>query len=173
MSLIDFNYVYNHIIMEYGITIGDYLLLPFYLTVIYLVAALIRNKLYPPDNDLRKYFLPALTVKIFGAIAIGMIYNYYYHGGDTFDYFTNIKIINNSLSHSLTTWQHLIAGNETSEDPIEAYINSQIYFRDLDTFTVVRIGCVLGLLCFPSISLLLYSLRQYHLPVSGLYLLQW
>jgi hypothetical protein len=39
------------------------------------------------DQDIRKYFAWGLSLKIFGAIVLGLIYNYYYHGGDTFGYY--------------------------------------------------------------------------------------
>ena len=65
----------------------DILLTPLYLIVIYAIAYRIRNKYYK-HNLLKKYFIPALTCKIAGAIAIGLIYQFYYGGGDTFNYYT-------------------------------------------------------------------------------------
>ena len=41
------------------------------------------------DSVNRVYFFPALTVKIVGALAVGFIYQFYYNGGDTFNYHTH------------------------------------------------------------------------------------
>jgi len=64
-----------------NLSILDYVLLPFFIAIIYAIAYTIRNKKYSPGHPWRKYFIPALTVKIFGAIFIGLIYAYYYKGG--------------------------------------------------------------------------------------------
>jgi len=94
--------------MEF-ITILDYLLLPFYLVVIYLIASRFRDRHYPPGHAWRPYFLPALTAKIIGAIAIGLIYQYYYGGGgDTSLYFYHAQIINSALGDSVGKWFDLI-----------------------------------------------------------------
>ncbi|VAW29629.1 hypothetical protein MNBD_BACTEROID06-29, partial [hydrothermal vent metagenome] len=36
------------------------------------------------DNTNRKYFLPALSLKMTGALLMGLLYYFYYGGGDTF-----------------------------------------------------------------------------------------
>src|SRR5690349_18344654 len=61
-----------------NLSILDFVLLPFFLALIYAIAYKIRNGKYSYKHPWRKYFIPALTVKIFGAIFIGLIYSYYY-----------------------------------------------------------------------------------------------
>ena len=63
----------------------DLLITPFFLCLIYAAAYFIRRRW--ADETTRRYFFPALTVKILGAIALGAIYQFYYEGGDTFNYF--------------------------------------------------------------------------------------
>ena len=72
--------------MQY-ISLLDYAILPMVLGLVYGLAYKQRNKKYPPGHPWRPYYIPALTVKIFGAIFIGMLYQYYYGGGDTFNYY--------------------------------------------------------------------------------------
>ncbi len=91
------------------ITLLDYFLLPFYLGVIYLIAINFRNKNYPVGHPWRRYFLPGLTVKLVGAIGIGLIYQYYYGGGgDTVNYHYHATIINSALKESVGKWFNLI-----------------------------------------------------------------
>ena len=67
-----------------------------------------RNKRYSLRNPLRKYYIPALTVKVFGALFIGLIYGYYYGGGDTYYYFNQAQVINSSLNESVIKWINLL-----------------------------------------------------------------
>ena len=57
-----------------NLSILDFVLLPFFLGIVYAVAYKIRNKKYPYKHPWRKYFIPALTVKILGALFIGLIW---------------------------------------------------------------------------------------------------
>ena len=63
--------------------LNDLLLTPVYLAVLYLVAYGIRGRF--TNVYTRRYFIPALTVKFIGAISLGLVYAYYYKGGDTFN----------------------------------------------------------------------------------------
>ncbi|MEO1654454.1 MAG: hypothetical protein AAFU64_12985, partial [Bacteroidota bacterium] len=71
--------------------IKDIFLTPIYLAIIYLIAFIIRSQISNPQ--LRRYFIPALSVKIIGAIFLGLIYQFYYGGGDTFNFFRDSGII--------------------------------------------------------------------------------
>jgi len=76
------------------IGINDFLLLPIYLAIIYALAYNSRNKKYSIRHPLRKYYIPALTVRLVGAAGLGLLYQFYYgYGGDTGSYFYNSKLI--------------------------------------------------------------------------------
>lgn len=76
------------------IGIKDFLLLPIYLAIIYAIAYNSRNKKYSIRHPLRKYYIPSLTVRLLGAVGLGMVYQFYYgYGGDTGSYFFNSKLI--------------------------------------------------------------------------------
>src|SRR6185437_4329072 len=90
------------------ITLIDYLLLPFYLVLVYVIAINFRNKRYPIGHPWRPYFMPGLTVKIIGAILIGLIYQYYYGGGDTSNYFYHAEVINFAFGDSFVRWVNLL-----------------------------------------------------------------
>jgi hypothetical protein len=130
------------------IVVWDYILLPLYLLGIYMIAYAIRNAFYREGHPLRKYFIPGLTVKIVGAIFIGLVYHYYYKGGDTFDYFFHIKLTNGSLSQGFGTWLRVISNSENMESLVEANIATQKYYVATDTVTVWQITSVIALFCF-------------------------
>src|SRR6476646_10442599 len=90
------------------ITWLDFVLLPFYLGIVYFIAKAFRDRKYPPGHPWRPYFMPGLLAKMGGAIFIGLIYQYYYNGGDTAHYFIQGKIINSSFSDSPGKWINLI-----------------------------------------------------------------
>lgn len=45
------------------------------------------------DDPAYRWFIPAMTFKFIGGIAVLMIYGYYYPGGDTYSYFDNTKVL--------------------------------------------------------------------------------
>ena len=65
----------------------DLLIAPLYLLIVYALAGMIKSRRYDRDDPTARYFMPALTLKIFGAIAFGLVYQFYYGGGDTFGYY--------------------------------------------------------------------------------------
>ncbi|MBC7655372.1 MAG: hypothetical protein H7098_12980 [Oligoflexus sp.] len=131
------------------ITLGDYLLLPFYLLAIYSIAFKLRDRLYPKNHPLRTYFIPGLTVKLFGAIFIGLIYQYYYHGGDTFAFFAHCQIINSSFFDSPSTWLRLITHTADFTNLKDQYYISQMYwYDDTSSYTVSCLAAFIGIFCF-------------------------
>src|SRR5215216_472684 len=93
--------------MQY-LTIWDLILTPIYLIVLSFIAKRYRDKKYPKGHPLRKYYLPGLYVKFFGVIFIALIYQFYYNGGDTYNFFYHSQIINSSLDDSVVTWFDLL-----------------------------------------------------------------
>src|SRR5882672_4907883 len=62
----------------------DLIVTPVIILIVLIVALMIRP--YATDKYTKRYFIPALTLKILGAISLGLIYQFYYHGGDTFNF---------------------------------------------------------------------------------------
>lgn len=132
-----------------GITALDYILLPFYLLVIYKIANRYRDKHYPLDHPFRPYFIPGLTVKIAGAIFIGLIYNYYYGGGDTFNYFYHTQIINSTFAEAPGTWFRLITHNANQNIYADAEaVGNMYWYDDKAAYTTSCLGAFIGMFCF-------------------------
>lgn len=132
---------------ESYLTILDLVWSPLYILVLTAVAIFIRNKHYPAGHPLRKYYLPGLFIKFAGAIFITLIYQYYYGGGDTFNFFNHSKIINSSLDESFSLWLKLIFRVSAESDPyIYKYSSQLFWYDDPATYAVTAIGAVFGLL---------------------------
>jgi uncharacterized membrane protein len=136
--------------MQY-ITIFDYVLLPFYLALIYFIAFRLRNSAYPKTHPWRKYYIPALTVKIFGAIFVGLVYQYYYGGGDTAEFFRHAKVINSSMDESLGKWFKLITRTANWDDPdFFIYITQMEWYEDPSSYFVVSVTAFINIFTFNS-----------------------
>jgi hypothetical protein len=131
------------------ITWLDYVLLPFYLGIIYLFAYGYRNRKYPPGHPWRRYFIPGLSVKIAGALFIGMLYQYYYGGGDTTHYFNHATIINSSFSESPAKWFNLIFHLPKWYDPdYTEYISQLFFYTTPNNYTVGAVAAFIGIFTF-------------------------
>src|SRR5688572_6237089 len=128
------------------LTIWDFLLTPIYLIVLISIAKRMREKRYPLGHPLRDLYMKGLYVKLGGAIFIALVYQYYYGGGDTFNYFRHTKIINSSLNESFGTWFKLITRQSVESNPeLYPYASQMEWYRDPASYSVAAIAAVLGL----------------------------
>lgn len=133
--------------MEQYLTIWDLVLTPIYIGLLFYIAKNHRDKKYRHGHPLRRYYLPGLLVKFVGAIFIALIYQFYYNGGDTFNFFYHSKIINSSLSDSVSTWTRLLLRQSPDKHPeVYKYVSEMFWYNDPSSYTVASIGAVLGLL---------------------------
>lgn len=129
----------------------DLLVTPIFLILIYWVAYLVRP--YVTDNINRPYYFPALTAKLFGAIALGLVYQFYYGSGDTFMYHTyGSRFIWNAFVDSPLMGLKLLFANSNNPGGTYQYA-SQIYlFRDANSYTVIKLAALFDLLTFSTYS---------------------
>jgi hypothetical protein len=86
-------------------------------------------------------------VKFAGAMFIALVYQYYYGGGDTFNYFQQSQIINSALDDSFDTWIKLLLRKSWNENPeIYKYASQLPFYEDPASYAVCAISAVLGLL---------------------------
>lgn len=132
--------------MQY-LTLWDLLLTPLYLLLLSAVARRQRNKRYPVGHPLRPYFLKGLYLKFAGAIFIALIYQYYYGGGDTFNFFRHSQIINSALKKDSGVWFKLLLRQPVEGNPeLYPYVSQMFWYHDKASYTVASIGAVFGLL---------------------------
>lgn len=129
----------------------DLIVTPLVLILIYSIAYFIRPRV--TDDITRKYFFPALTVKLFGAIALGLVYQFYYSGGDTYVYHTHgSRIVWQAFLDSPTTGLKLLFSNGIGTESTYKYASQIYFFRDSPSFAVVRVSAIFDLLTFSSYS---------------------
>lgn len=129
----------------------DLLVTPVFLIALFGMAYLIRP--FVTDEVNRVYYFPALTVKIVGAIALGMVYQFYYGSGDTFMYHTyGSRLIWNAFIES--PWEGIKLLFASSDNPGDVYhYASQIYlFRDSNSYTIIRLAAFFDLFTFSAYS---------------------
>ena len=100
--------------------------------------------------------MPGLTAKVAGAIAVGVVYQFYYGGGqpsgDTFNYFANAEIIVEAFGDSFQTgWKLLTARGEYTPETFQ-YASRMYWFHSSTEYFIIRIVAVLELLTFSTYS---------------------
>lgn len=131
----------------------DLIVTPFIILLVYAVAYVIRPWLTDEVN--RVYFFPALTFKIIGALALGFIYQFYYAGGDTFNYHTHgSRHIWEAFVDSPSAGMSLLLADGTKDFPSGTYAHASkiIFFHDPSSYFVIRIATVFDLITFSSYS---------------------
>ncbi|MEO9473976.1 MAG: hypothetical protein ABJG41_00510 [Cyclobacteriaceae bacterium] len=129
----------------------DLIITPLYLISLILLGFWVRK--FVPHN-IKRYFIPALIFKLLGAICLGLIYQFYYTGGDTFNYF---------LHGSRWIWKAFqedpmlglsILLEEGGERVYETYEYTQHiwYYKSKSSFFIVRLTAFFDLLTFHTYS---------------------
>lgn len=138
----------------------DFLVTPIYLIAFLVMFYFLRPKL--TNSRTRKFYFPALLVKIFGALALGFIYQFYYGGGDTFGYTTfgasyiwSAFLDNPSVAFDLIFGDNQLTGSNFS------YAIRMWYFDDSPAYFVVRVAGFISLFtfnCYSTIALVFASI---------------
>jgi len=107
----------------------------------------IRNSI--KNKALRTYFMWGIWLKIFGAIALGIIYNTYY-GGDTNLFFRDGGILWEILLESPSMGFRLLFFTEAGDNSPEIfqYVRRIYYYIDKHSFAVLRISAVCSIFSF-------------------------
>jgi hypothetical protein len=100
----------------------DLFLAPIYMLILYGIAVKIRNKHFK-GHPFEPYFMKALHLKFFGAIAAGMVYWFYYNYGDTRGFFIHGKIVYNYILNDFSTFSHYMFPNAYSDQPYQVLLN--------------------------------------------------
>lgn len=105
------------------------------------------------DEVNRRYFFPALTVKIIGALAVGFIYQFYYGSGDTFMYHTDgSRHIWNAFMDSPEVGFKLLFADWSNQVGVYKYSSQIYFFRDPQSYAIIRLAAIFDLITFSSYS---------------------
>jgi hypothetical protein len=130
----------------------DLLLTPIYLPFIFLVALMFRRRLC--DRYTKKYFMPAFTLKIIGAISLGLIYQFYYKGGDTYNYFHDTKIIWQAFLDSPSRAIALVLADNEYHFYLYDYTRRMHFYIDHQSYHVVRMAGFFSFFTFNTYTLI-------------------
>lgn len=131
--------------------IKDLIITPIWLSVIYIFAFILRQ--YATDPVTKKYFIPGLTLKIVGAISLGLIYQFYYGGGDTFNFFSyGSKYIWEAFMESPVLGVKLLFANNEYQPETFSYASKILFYGDSASYFVVRVAGAIDLLTFHTYS---------------------
>lgn len=129
----------------------DFIVTPIIIFLVYIVAYSVRHRV--TDSITSKYYFPALTFKILGALALGFIYQFYYHGGDTFAYHTHgSRHVWEAFMESPSMGLKLLFSEGEFGPGLWSISDKIWYYRDQKSFFIIRIASVLDLLTFSSYS---------------------
>jgi hypothetical protein len=133
------------------VDLRDLIVTPLFLLLIFGVAYVVRP--YVTDEVNRKYFLPALSVKLLGALAVGFLYQFYYGGGDTFMYHTyGSRLIWQAFSDSPMAGLKLLFTDGKDFEGIYQYSSAIYFFHDPRSYAVIRLAAVFDLITFSTYS---------------------
>lgn len=122
----------------------DLFVAPIIAIVIYGIALALRPWVTYEEN--RKFFIPALTLKLFGAIALGALYQFYYGGGDTFSYFTHgARHVFDAFYNDTATGIKLIF-NTNDYEGVYQYASRIWMYRDDTSYMVIRIASIFAII---------------------------
>ena len=136
------------------LSLQDLLLTPIYLGILYGIAFAIRSKV--TNVYTRKYFIPALTIKFVGAIMFGLIYEFYYHGGDTSGYYAEANRVYDIFGRNFSEgWQLMTTAVGSTSPATLKYGSMFTWFTHAPTEDfVVRLCVVMALLSFSTYSVM-------------------
>ncbi|MEL7001951.1 MAG: hypothetical protein AAFN93_04355 [Bacteroidota bacterium] len=122
----------------------DFLVTPIVLMLVYFAAYILRP--YFTDSNTKRYFIPALTLKFIGALAVGFIYQFYYGGGDTLAFHTHgSRIIWEAFMDDPLKGIKLFFANGHMSGDIFNYASQIWYFRDTQTYLIIQVAFLLDL----------------------------
>jgi hypothetical protein len=133
------------------LSIFDLLLTPVYLLLIYLFSRNIQRK-REIKQPLYKWYTRGVMVKMFGAISVCLIYQLYYSGGDTVNYFQTSKAISNLLGKDFSVFGKIMLGDNSHEN-FNCFDNNTgwpVFWRDDKALFVSRLIVPLVFLSFQS-----------------------
>ncbi|HAA14526.1 MAG TPA: hypothetical protein DCE41_23715 [Cytophagales bacterium] len=131
--------------------VKDLFITPIYIVIVLGLAFTIRPLV--TTQQTQKYFFPALLLKIFGAIVLGLIYQFYYQGGDTFTYYTHgtQHIWEAFLDRPSKALKLIFLKAQLDADTVE--FSRQIWtYYDPASYFVVRVGGIFSLVSFNTYS---------------------
>ncbi len=121
----------------------DLIITPILLMVLIPLISFFRSSEKDPTN--RSIFTYGIVAKFFGALMIGLIYQFYYGGGDTFNFFYHSTLIwEATLENPFNFLKFLFSSGEPISG-LGKYIDRMYWYSDSASFFVAKVSAFLGL----------------------------
>lgn len=128
----------------------DLLITPPVILLVLALAYLWRGRL--TNDQTKPYFLPALLLKIFGALMLGVIYQFYYSGGDTFNYFEQSTVLYEAFYDSPLTGLKLFLSGGEFQPSTYKYAQHIYWYKSPTEYFVIKAAAFFGLFTFNTYS---------------------
>ncbi len=132
-----------------NITIIDYLLLPVYLYIFYILVK--KRSLAITDAELRKIFFTAFFLRMFGSVAYSMMVQYYYGYGDSFTYYVGSNFLRDQVLKDAGNIKYFFA----SADEVKKWYDFEVgdinyagYLGTGPNLFVMKVSAFVSLLAF-------------------------
>ena len=107
------------------------------IALIFFLAYWLRSK----KDTLKRVFWPALLFKLLSGLALGLIYTYYYTGGDTFLFFNDAMLLAKLARRDVMEYCNFLWQGDKSFS-----ISGTLYFREPRSLLFVKIVSVFSLI---------------------------
>lgn len=129
----------------------DLIVTPLVIFGVYALAYAIRP--WVTDDVNRRYFFPALTVRIVGALAVGFLYQFYYQGGDTFNFHTHgSRHIWEAFTEDWGKGLKLLFGNSQDLVGVYKYASKIVFRTDSASMAIVKLAAFIDIATFSTYS---------------------
>lgn len=130
--------------------LNDLILTPLFLLLLCVGAYWLRP--FFVTSETKRYFLPALLLKFFAAIFIGLLYQFYYSGGDTFNYFHHSGVIYDAFHDDFLQGIYLIGRHSNAPNLAFDHFQKLYWFYDPPSYFVSQIAAIFDLFTFHTYS---------------------
>ena len=133
------------------LTIFDLLLAPLYFLLIYMVSGYVQHRRIKTEKAY-KWYRKGVLVKVFGAITVCLVYQFYYTGGDTTNYFETSRAVSNLLFKDSSAFFEFMGGSNSKAiySVFDNETGFPVYWNDKTALFVARLVVPLCLLSFQS-----------------------
>ncbi|MEP1094469.1 MAG: hypothetical protein ABJG78_05135 [Cyclobacteriaceae bacterium] len=139
--------MFSRIKKQFNLGLVDIIVTPIYASIVLIVAFWYRKRI--KDTTLKRYFVPALVVKIVGAISVGLVYQFYYTGGDTFNYFNQGSVLHEAFFNDPVKSIDLFLRSESAY--ALPYVR-KIYWYTSAEFFIIKVSALFSILGFDNYS---------------------
>lgn len=122
-----------------------------YLIAIILLAFQFRNR-FLSTSPIRRFFMPGLLIKMLGSIASALVYQYYYGGGDTFNFYHDSSFVHDITIKNFANFFYCMSSQPFDVYPSELaeYEGYFDFIYDSPSWFIVRCLIPLSFLTFDS-----------------------